>query len=371
MANTSTEPWLIDNNEALDKLCQSLINEPVLAVDTEFFRETTYFPHLGLIQVAGNNIFACIDPLAFDAREGVAKLLLNPAITKVFHACLQDLEVLYQYLGELPAPLADTQIAAAMLGYQDQIGYAKLVEEFSGVQLDKSQTRTNWLKRPLTSKQLLYAGDDVLYLLPIFEKLKLELVSKKRLDWFKQDCELLCTDTNRYQPDFDQCWQRVKGIYKLKDEQLAIAFSVAQWREQHAIQKDLTRRKMLPDDLLIQICLIQPANLSALNKVASLSRLLDDSQMDSLLEAVKTGEKMDPSDWPILNNGKPTPEQKILLNDMLTLLRNKAEKLDIPPAILGSRKSLEKMLEGERNIQLLKGWRLECIGKELLNCTTS
>lgn len=174
------KPVLIENKEALDVLINALLNEPMIAVDTEFFRETTYFPHLGLVQIAGPDHIACIDPLAFDAREGLAKLLLNPSITKLFHACIQDLEVLYQYLGKMPCPLVDTQIAAAMSGTQDQMGYARLVEEQMGIQLEKSQTRTNWLKRPLTSRQIEYAGDDVLYLLPMYEKLRTDLQQKNR-----------------------------------------------------------------------------------------------------------------------------------------------------------------------------------------------
>lgn len=172
------KPILIEDNQTLTQFCNKLINEPLLAIDTEFFRETTYYPHLGLIQIASPSDIICIDPLAFDARDELRRLFFNTDITKVLHSCSQDMEVLYQYFGELPAPIFDTQIAAAMLGYQDQIGYAKLVAEEYDVELDKSQTRTNWLKRPLSAKQIEYAGEDVLYLLPLYEKFSSALTEK-------------------------------------------------------------------------------------------------------------------------------------------------------------------------------------------------
>lgn len=360
------KPILIESTGALEALCREFLNEPLLAVDTEFFRETTYYPHLGLVQIASPGCVACIDPLAFDARSGIASLLLNPAITKIFHACIQDLEVLYQYLGKLPDSIVDTQIAAAMLGEQDQIGYAALVEQQMGVQLEKSQTRTNWLKRPLTSRQIEYAGDDVLYLIPMYQKLMSELKNKNRAQWLKEDCDLLSSDENRFFPDMNNCWKRVKGIHKLRGVQLSICFAVAQWREQLAIKKDLTRRKALPDESIIQIATLQNDSSDTLKKIPFISRLLDTNELNSLAEAVKKGLSAAETEWPSVERQKPSPDEKALLNRCLDLLRDKSEKLGIAQGILCSRKDVEKMMVGDRDIQALKGWRLDCIGRELL-----
>lgn len=360
------KPMLIESSDALKELCADFINEPLLAVDTEFFRETTYYPHLGLVQLASPSRVACIDPLAFDAREGLATLLLNPDITKIFHSCIQDLEVMYQYLGKLPEPIVDTQIAAAMLGKQDQIGYAALVEQQMGIQLEKSQTRTNWLKRPLTSQQIEYAGNDVLYLIPMYQKLMTELKHKHRQPWLKEDCDRLSNDENRFFPDMNNCWKRVKGIHKLRGIQLSICYEVAQWREQLAIQKDLTRRKALPDELIIQIATLQPDTSDALKKIPSMKRLLNADELNSLAEAIHKGLGTPEAEWPSAERHKPSADEKALLKRCLGMLQDKTEELGIAQGILCSRKDVEKMIRGDKDIQVLNGWRLDCIGRELL-----
>ena len=360
------KPELIESNDALKQLCEEFINEPLLAVDTEFFRETTYYPHLGLVQLANPNRIACVDPLAFDAREGLATLLLNPGITKIFHSCIQDLEVLYQYLGKLPQKIVDTQIAAAMLGELDQIGYAALVDQRMGVQLEKSQTRTNWLKRPLTSRQMEYAGDDVLYLIPMYQKQQAELKDKDREHWLKEDCDRLSNDENRFAPDMHHCWKRVKGTNKLRGIQLSVCYSVAQWREQTAMQKDLTRRKALPDEIVIQIATLRPDSSNALKKISRINKLLNADELNSLAEAVQKGLATSETQWPSTERHKPSIDEKALLKQCLDLLHEKAEQLGIAQGILCSRKDVEKMIAGNRSLRVLDGWRLDCIGKELL-----
>ena len=360
------KPDLIENSDALKKLCEEFIDEPLLAVDTEFFRETTYYPHLGLVQLASPSRIVCVDPLAFDAREGLATLLLNPEITKIFHSCIQDLEVLYQYLGQLPQQIVDTQIAAAMLDEHDQIGYAALVDQQMDVQLEKSQTRTNWLKRPLTSRQIEYAGDDVLYLIPIYEEQQAELISKNRENWLKEDCDRLSNDENRFIPDMHHCWKRVKGTNKLNGIQISVCHSVAQWREQLAMQKDLTRRRALPDEIVIQIATLRPDNSNALKKISRINKLLNTGELNSLAEAVQKGLAVPEEQWPSTERHKPSADEKTLLKQCLDLLHEKAEQLGIAQGVLSSRKDVERMIAGHRDIRVLDGWRLECIGNELL-----
>jgi len=358
---------LIEDEAALDNLCNALEHETQLAIDTEFFRETTYFPSLGLVQIAGNNHIACVDPLVFDAKNGLARLLLNPAITKVFHACTQDLEVLYQYLGALPCPLEDTQIAAALLGEKDQIGYANLVFEQMGIQLDKSETRTNWLKRPLTSRQLEYAANDVRHLLPLHKKLGEELESNGRGDWLKNECNKLCQSATRFQPDFDNCWLRVKGSRKLSDSQLAIVDSVAQWREHVAIKKDLTRRKIIPDELIVNLAVEQPCDIQALAAIDQISNFLDSEEMSFLVNAISEGRNKTESEWPSGNRVRLSSEEKNTLNSTLNLINLKATELGIAPNILCPRKDASKLVLGERELPVLQDWRLNIIGNSLLS----
>lgn len=357
---------LIEDSDSLDEICNQLSSESLLAIDTEFFRETTYFPHLGLVQIASSDHTICVDPLAFDARQGLARLLLNTSITKIFHACTQDLEVLYQYLGELPSPIIDTQIAAAMLGKDEQIGYAKLVEDQMDVQLEKSQTRTNWLKRPLTNKQIEYAGDDVLYLIPIYNKLITELKNKNRESWLIEDCASLSSDKTRFYPDMKNCWQRIKGIHKLNNSQFCVAHAISLWREQHAIQKDVTRRKVIPDDVVIQIAILHPENIDQLKKTRSISKWLNNEELISLSAAINKSINTPENEWPELNKNRPTPEEKKLLNNIQDILNKKSIELGIAQSILCPRKEAEKLINGDRSGPVLEGWRFDCIGKKLL-----
>ena len=359
-------PILIEDNQSLTQFCDKLINEPLLAIDTEFFRETTYYPHLGLIQIAGPNDIICVDPLAFDAREQLRRLFFNADITKVFHSCSQDMEVLYLYFGELPAPIFDTQIAAAMLGHQDQIGYAKLVAEQYDVELDKSQTRTNWLKRPLSAKQIEYAGEDVLYLLPLYEKFNQALKDKDRDAWLQEDCKLLCGNEQRFQPDMENCWQRVKGYFKLEGVQLAVCRSISQWREQLAIDKDETRRRIMSDDLLLKLAATQ-ADINQLKTIDRQIAKFNCDEQQALALAIKTGFQTPEAEWPVVNRDRPSNEEKAQLKQLQGLVQNKADALNIHQSVLSSKKDLEKLMQGARQGKLLNGWRFDCIGQQLLS----
>lgn len=359
------KPILIEDNQTLSEFCDKFINEPLLAIDTEFFRETTYYPHLGLIQIASPSNIVCVDPLAFDARDELRRLFFNPAITKVLHSCSQDMEVLYQYFGELPAPIFDTQIAAAMLGYQDQIGYAKLVAEMFDAELDKSQTRTNWLKRPLSAQQIEYAGEDVLYLLPMYDQFELALKDKNRDAWLQEDCVQLCGNSQRFQPDYENCWLRIKGYFQLDGVQLAVCRSIGEWREHLAVEKDLTRRRVMADDLVLKIASMQIEPDKLRNIDGRIKQLMND-ELKTLTEAIETGLQSPQSEWPVLNRQKPSNEEKKLLKHLLGLVQNKADALGVHSSVLCSRKEVEKLMHGSREGRLIDGWRFDCIGKQLL-----
>jgi len=365
------KPELITSPEQMDALLKQLNGTKLIAVDTEFFRETTYYPQLALVQIATDAIVACIDPLAFDAKPALAKLLFDNSITKIFHSCSQDLEVLFYYLGEAPHAIYDTQIANALLTEHHQIGYAALVENELGTTLDKSQTRTNWLQRPLTEKQLQYAGDDVLYLYQLQQVLDEKLQQAGRKTWFEEDSKKLISDEKSFQVDTDNLWKRVKGATRLGRNKLAIAQAIAVWREQLAQQKDRTRRKILADDIIVELAFNTPENVPAIEQYIGNKYHFSPQEKQQLLEVIKMAVQMPDEQCPdnrfnILDN-----EQKNTLKSLQRLINNKAEELGISAAILSSRKELEQLILSQapaeaHKLNIMQGWRLRCIGQQLL-----
>ena len=376
------KPVLIESSEQMDELLADLKKESLIAVDTEFFRETTYYPQLALVQVATDSVVACIDPLAFDAKPALKKILLDENITKIFHSCSQDMEVLYYYLGQTPNNIYDTQIANALLSEHQQIGYAKLVENELGAQLDKSQTRTNWLQRPLTEEQLQYAGDDVYYLYQLQHKLDRQLQDKGRKSWFEEETASLHYDESDFQVDKKNLWRRVKGSSRLNRNKLAIVQTIAVWRERLAQQQDKTRRKILSDDIVLDLAFNPPADSDELQRLInnktrterrSQSIRFTGAQLDSLLDAIDEGRHMPEEQMPDNRFTVLDGEQKQTLKAMQQLVADKAESLGISSAMLYSKKDLEKLiLQQDEQDRLMNkdmnthdNWRYRCIGEQL------
>ncbi len=364
-------PELIESPAAMAALCDDLKTQDCIAVDTEFARERTYFPHIGLIQIAGNGQIACIDPLAFDVKPQLSELLFNNSITKVFHACQQDLEVLELTLGKKTCPLFDTQVAIALMNDDHQISYARLVEKELNIQLPKSQTRTDWLKRPLTAAQLEYAADDVRYLLSLYKQQLGELEALKRSRWMHEECERLCSTTQNDQNNLSHCWTRVKGKERLRGIELAVLQEVATWREHQAIARDRTRRRILPDDHVVEIAIKQPKNTSELSRIGHIRKLFDMSELESLSETIGSACDKPESEWPSLKRRQLTQDQSAALSAVLDALAKKASELGISQGMLCNRKDAEKLIFGKRDLQVLKGWRLDCIGNKLLELVSA
>ena len=366
-------PELIETSEQMDELLERLSNETLIAVDTEFFRETTYYPQLALVQIATAAIVACIDPLAFDAKVALKKLLLDNSITKIFHSCSQDLEVLFYYLDETPGAIYDTQIANALLTDHHQVGYAALVENELGTQLDKSQTRTNWLQRPLTKKQIQYAGDDVLYLYQLQHILDKKLQQLGRKTWFDEDSAKLISDENNYQVALENLWKRVKGASRLNRNKLAIVQAIAVWREHLARQKDRTRRKILADDIIVDLAFSPPENVQAIDQIIGRRYNFNSDEKQALLETITAALKTPTEQCPDNRFNALDNEQKLLLKDFQQTVNNKADELGISAAILGSKKELEKLIllhaqqdsSSSSALNIMQGWRLRCIGQQL------
>jgi len=363
----------------MDELVSQLKDEKIIAVDTEFFRETSYYPQLALVQVATDSVVACIDPLAFDARPALQQILLDQSITKIFHSCSQDMEVLFYYLGEVPAAIYDTQIANALLTEHQQIGYASLVENEIGVQLDKSQTRTNWLQRPLTDAQIHYAGDDVFYLYQLHKILDKKLNDIGRKIWFEEENSRSAADESSFQIATDKLWKRVRGSTRLKRKQLAIVQSIALWREQLAQQKDKTRRRILTDETVIQLALDPPENSESLSQLVDRRYNFDQQQKQQLLQAIETGMQSPEETWPDNRFNVLDSEQKSLLKTLQQQVNTKAEELNISSAMLYTKKDLEKLIllhsdkpqtheqSHSEELKNSQDWRHQCIGQYLID----
>ena len=335
-----------------------------LALDTEFMRERTYYPLLCLVQVATDNDCFLIDPLApLDASE-LYGLLADRSKLKILHAARQDLEVLYQVSGNIPGPLFDTQLAAAMLGYPAQIGYADLVASELGHSIDKGQTRTDWSRRPLTPAQLAYAADDVHHLLTLNDSLASRLQSAGRTDWLAEDAASF-DSSGLYETHQEDAWRRIKGFPRLTAQQQAVARALAGWREQRAIDADKPRAWILSDAALISLAVALPRSQAELEQLESLPPGLVRKRGRTLLELLDSVRSSATGAAAVEPRGRPTPEESRRITQLMKLVRERAADEGIAPEILATRRDVESLARGSGDSALLKGWRHAVIGREL------
>jgi len=282
---------VIDTALALTQLCEQLQGCSWLAVDTEFERVNTYYPELCLVQVANNDITAVIDPLAIANLEPLYDVLYNPSIIKVFHAARQDLEIFFHIKGELPVSLFDTQIAAALLGYDKQLGYANLINEVLGVELAKTQTRTNWKRRPLHRNQLEYAADDVIYLAQAYELLSARLIESGKMTLLKEECNAL-RRPEIYVPDPEKMWQKIREAKKLAGNNLIVLKKLAAWREITARAENQPRKWILDDFTLIDMARLSPTSKEDLSRIKGMKEKVLNRHGANLLEIIGTAAGM-------------------------------------------------------------------------------
>ena len=363
----ATEMRFVDTPQALTELCQELQSADVIAVDTEFIREKTYYAKLCLIQVASDSVTACVDPLALNNLDELLAILYSPDKLKLFHAAWQDLEIFSDLWERIPTPVFDTQIAAALLGFSDQIGYANLAEQLLGVQLDKTATRTDWSQRPLSPQQLAYAADDVNYLLQLYPIILQRLTKLGRNNWLEEDFTAL-TDPTSYAKSADLAWQRVSGHGRLKPRQLAALQRLAAWREQQARQRNKPRKWILSDDILLMLARHLPSDYATLAKVRGLPERLLNQSGEELIAAINAALALADNALPTVSqNERLTPDQECLADTLMAYLRLLAQENQISPASLSTRKEIEKMVCGKRDISLLHGWRGHLAGERLLD----
>lgn len=355
----------VDTEAGLTELCELLRGQPVLALDTEFLREKTYYAKLCLIQVACDDVVACIDPLALDNLDPLLDIFYDPTVIKVLHSARQDLEIFFDLRGDLPRPLFDTQIAATLQGFGDQIGYANLVQKMLGVELDKLATRTDWSQRPLDEEQLHYAADDVRYLFTIYHQQVAALNAKGRMDWLQEDFNAL-TDVATYASADSELWRRVKGAQKLKGVQLAVLSGLAVWREQRAQASNRPRRWIMKDEVLCDIARRRPEDTAGLEKIRGLENRVIQQQGETLLKVITDAKNISSESWPLRAEGKRlTPAQDALVDMLMAVVRVRGVENEVSPVLLASRKELESLVIGSTNSQVLHGWRGELAGHDL------
>ena len=364
--DTQNNFYCINTPEQLLTLCDQLKDKPWLALDTEFLRESTYLPQFCLLQIGTPDITACIDPLAINNLDPLLDLIYSPKITKVFHSARQDLEIFYYLRGGTPAPLFDTQIAAPLLGYAEQIGYASLVAETLGVSLKKGHTRTDWSHRPLKQNQLHYAADDVIYLCRIYQSMQQRLIDLGRLHWLDDEFAAL-SNPELYEINPDSAWKRIRATSRLRGSQLSSAQALACWREITARQENKPRGWLLKDNTLIDLARSSPVDMDDLKLIRSLN---DSSRVrygQRLLELIHEANQKTPDKITTKIKTQPKSTHREALIDLLmAVVRLRAEEHSLNPSALANRKDLEQLILHPAQSTLLQAWRKPMVGTELV-----
>ena len=356
---------LITDTKALAALCKALAHETFVTVDTEFMRETTYWPDLCLIQIAGAEVNGLIDPMAegIDLKPFFA-LMNNEKVLKVFHAARQDVEIMVHLAGTVPHPIFDTQIAAMVCGFGDQVSYEAIVRKLAKAQIDKSSRFTDWSRRPLSEKQLIYALSDVTHLRTVYEKLKLELDVNGREPWLAQEMAIL-TAIETYRTEPQDAWRRIKVRLKSK-KQLAVLIAVAGWRELGAQEKNVPRSRIIKDDAVAEVAMQMPQSKEALGQLRALPRGMATSRIgDSLIRVVKEGLARDPLTLPHTNWGRDeSSESTQAAAEILKLaLKVVCEREGLAPKLVANTSDIEAVAESDdADVPLMHGWRREVFG---------
>jgi ribonuclease D len=357
---------IVTTTAELEELCQALSHDSFIAVDTEFMREQTYWPILCLIQIAGSTREAIIDPLAPGLDAGAFfKLMANRKVLKVFHAARQDIEIMVHRSGVVPAPIFDTQVAAMVCGFGDQVGYEQIVRKLAKAQIDKSSRFTDWSRRPLSEKQLAYALSDVTHLRTVYEKLREKLERTGREPWLKEEMAIL-TSLDTYNVAPEDAWKRLKIRLKSK-KQLGVLVAVAKWREQEAQEKNVPRARIIKDDAIAEVAMQMPQTKEALAGLRALPRGFAGSRNgEALLKTVKAGLETDLKSLPPFEARRDImPDGAQAAAEILKLaLKIVCERQGIAAKLVASSADVEALaLDDEADVPLLHGWRRELFGE--------
>jgi ribonuclease D len=364
MPTTVSDFVLITDDAELSRCCQRLRDEPWIAVDTEFMRERTYYPELCLVQIGIPGEVWCVDALALDDLAPLRELLGVANNDKVLHAARQDLETLWPVCGGPVSPLFDTQIAAALCGHDEQIGYAALVETLLGVTLPKEHQRTDWSRRPLKDAQLEYAANDVRYLCEVYDSLSESLRSLGRTEWAQEDSARLL-DPALYRAEPEQAYRRVKQGHTLSPAQQQVLRELASWREETAQSSNRPRGWIARDPVLLYLAQSCPGSVEALEKVRGLDEGIRKRHGDAIVQAIARGLAHEPRQ--LFARVLPLDTQQTQRRDrMLELVRERAAELGIHPPVLATRRDIENLARGRDDTPVLSGWRRQLVGEDLL-----
>ncbi|WP_454848932.1 ribonuclease D [Rhizobium binxianense] len=364
---------MIETTADLAAACKELAKSDFVTVDTEFLRETTFWPELCLIQMASPTTEVLVDPLA----KGIDlapffELMGNPKVLKVFHAARQDIEIIFNRGNLIPHPIFDTQVAAMVCGFGDSVSYDQLVSRIKNVHIDKSSRFTDWSRRPLSEKQLEYALADVTHLRDVYLSLKAELEREGRASWLSEEMDILeARETYDMHPD--DAWQRLK-LRLRKPQELAILKYVAAWREREARSRNVPRSRVLKDDAIYEIAQQQPKDSEALGRLRTIPKGWERSTAGAaVLEAVNTALALPKAEMPHVPRQTQAPEGAAAAVELLkVLLKLISEKHGVAPKVIANTDDLDKIAaEGEKaDVAALHGWRRELFGEPALQLIT-
>jgi ribonuclease D len=358
---------LITTTADLTQACARLARHPFVTVDTEFLRETTYYPLLCVAQLASPDEAVIVDTLAPDLDLAPFFALMNNLkVLKVFHAARQDIEICWHMANAIPHPVFDTQVAAMVLGYGDSISYDQLVQRVSGDLLDKSHRYTDWSRRPLTKVQIEYAKSDVTHLRDVYLALSADLEKRGRIDWvFEEMTVLTSPDTYRFEPE--HAWERLRSRIR-KPKELAVLVEVAAWREREAQTRDIPRGRVLKDDVVADIAVQAPTTIERLGSLRSVPKGFERSRWgEAIIDAVKRGLACDPKTLPRFERARPAGNGGATLELLKVLLRMTAERYSVAAKVIATTDDLERIAaDDDADVAALKGWRRELFGDKAL-----
>jgi len=360
---------MIETTAALEDACRALAKSEYVTIDTEFLRETTFWPQLCLIQMASPDVEVIVDPLAsgIDLAPFFA-LMADSSVIKVFHAARQDIEIVFHLGNLIPHPIFDTQVAAMVCGFGDSVSYDQLVQKIKGVPLDKSSRFTDWSRRPLSEKQLDYALADVTHLRDVYLKLKAQLEKEGRAEWLTEEMAIL-ESRETYDLHPDDAWQRLKMRLR-KPQELAIMQYVTAWREREARARNVPRSRVLKDDAIYEIAQQQPKDIEALGRLRTIPKGWERSSSGAaIIEAVNIALALPKSEMPHVQRHNHAPDGAAAAVELLkVLLRLTAEKHGVAAKVIANSEDLDKIAnEGEKaEVAALSGWRRDLFGETAL-----
>ena len=354
---------IIISNDTLKEFINKCLKQKVLAIDTEFIRDNTYYPILCLVQIAGKDFAAAIDPLSGINMKPVWDLLSNEKILKIFHAGRQDIEIFLNLTGEIPKPIYDTQIAAMFCGFGEQVGYERLVEKFLGLSINKENQFTNWLQRPLTKSQLDYAISDVTHLIKIFPSINKLIEEADRQKWVHKEIEQL-NKKDIYNVNPEEAWKKIKIKYS-KPETLNILKTLAKWRENECKRRNIPRNRLIRDETLVNISLFKPKKIDSLKKIRGLPKNFSQNDLNEIIKMINIAEKIDSEMWSqVFKFNKKSNVNKCSLDLLKLLLVYCSKESGLAEKLIADTVDLKSILDGKRDgLKVFEGWRYDIFGK--------